>query len=152
MKISLHVLISAFIAAFIYWGYLAYQDEPINTTLLVQQWNIELALPTIDGGTTRVDELTVVGNTIMVKYQLLKYQGFTLEKNARPALSDSVHQLFCPFFIRDTDFAQQFKTDQLRIEAKYFNANGLILMMIPFEPWRCAVTHQAKPAPASAQR
>jgi hypothetical protein len=151
MKISLHVLISALIAAFIYWGYLAYQDEPINTTLLVQQWNIELALPTVDEGTTRVDELTVVGKTIIVKYQWLKYHGFTLDKAARPALSESVHQLLCPFFIRDPNFAKQFETDQLHIEAKYFNANGLILMIIPFDPARCAVTHPPKPTPVSAQ-
>jgi hypothetical protein len=149
MKISIYVLISAVLSAFIYWGYLAYDDDPINTTLLVQQWNIELALPTIDAGTTRMDELTVVGNTIMVQYQLLKYQKFTLDARAKPALSNSVHHLFCPFFIRDANLLHQFETDHLQIEAKYFNANGLILMTIPFDPLRCASLYQPKTAPLS---
>lgn len=145
MKVSVYVLLSAVIAAFIYWGYQAIQDEPLNVSQLVQQWNIELALPTVDNGTTRVDELTVVGRTIVISYHLMDYQGFNLDESSKPALRQSVQKMFCVFFIRDQGFAQQFERDQLTIEAKYFNANDLILTRIRFDPAQCAGTY-ATPA------
>jgi hypothetical protein len=150
MKFLLYVLLSAVIAAFMYWGYQAAQDEPLNVPQLVQDWNIELALPTVDSGTTRVDELTIVGRSIVVNYHLMDYQGFNLDDAAKPALRQSVQRMFCVFFIRDETFARQFEQNQLSIEAKYFNANDLILTRIRFDPAQCAGIYATPVQPSAS--
>lgn len=151
MKTALYSLASAVVAAGIYWTYQAYEYQPLNMTKLSQQWNIELALPIVQQNQLRVEPVEVVGNRVVMRYELLQYNAFELDTTQRDAFRDSFHRTFCVFFLKDPHFARQFEEEGKQIEAKIYNKNNMFMTSMLFDPARCQGIYgdSAKTAPST---